>query len=77
MLERFKQMQPKRKLRIYTIALIVLSVALFLMTMTSLSIMASNLMVTNELSTSVELSTLEQEHSRRHIVIQFTSYLNA
>ncbi len=47
MLERFKQMQPKKKLRLYSITLVTLAATLFLMTITSLSIMASNLMVTN------------------------------
>jgi hypothetical protein len=47
MMKRFKEMQPKRKLKFCTIALVVLSIVLFLMTMSSLSIIASNLMVTN------------------------------
>lgn len=59
MLERFKQMQPKRKLKYYTIAFVVLSSLLLILVMTSLSIVASNLMVTDELSTSVELNTLK------------------
>jgi hypothetical protein len=63
MLQRFKQMQPKKKLRLYTIALIILAASLFLLTISSLSITASNLMVTNELSTENELLTLQQEHS--------------
>lgn len=63
MLQSFRQMQPKKKLRIYTIALITLSAILFLLTISSLSITASNLMVTNDLSTNNELATLQQEHS--------------
>jgi hypothetical protein len=63
MLQSFQQMQPKKKLRIYTISLLTLSGILFLLTISSLSITASNLMVTNELSTENELATLQQEHS--------------
>jgi hypothetical protein len=47
MLERFKRMQPKRKLKIYTVSLVVLAICLLAMTMSSLSIIASNLMVTD------------------------------
>jgi hypothetical protein len=52
-LERFRQMQPKRRLKIYTVGLSLLAGVLFLLTISSLSLIASNLMVTSELSTAV------------------------
>ena len=73
MLSRIRNLQPKKKLKIYSILLCILSALLFLLTMASLSIMGSNLMVTDELSTSSDLDAFEQQHSSNYQ--PYTAYI--
>lgn len=77
MLDRLRKLSPAKRLKVLSVSVVVVACLLFLATLTSLSLAASNLMITTELSTTSELQNLYSQHARTRPPIQSTSSLSA
>jgi hypothetical protein len=76
MLDRLRKLSPAKRLKGLSISVVVVACLLFIATLTSLSLTASNLMITTELSTTSELQTLYSQHARTSTPTQSTSSLS-